>query len=1084
MKIILPALLHVEKKQSGTVLKLLKAEEAIESSISSSKIENHAYVCRYQGREVLILSGRNEKHSKNHEYVLAANHQVLIGDEQSDVIDLRECYWVKHPLFVSDYLEKHTENLVRESWKDVFHYKQDSLTSPGLRSPQIGALHAVQAHWSISNDQATVVLPTGTGKTETMLSLLISQEIKKLMVIVPTDALRGQLAMKFATLGVLPKFGIVDECERPITGILKHGFKTKNEVDDFTSLVNVVITTMGALTASSVEIQHHLADQFTHLFVDEAHHSPATTWNLFKQKFAGKPIVMFTATPFRNDGKRLDGKIIYNFPLKKAQDQGYFKPINFRPVNEYDRNVADEAIAEEAVKTLQEDLAKGYDHILMVRVNGIPRAEYIIKYYEKYPQFAPVIVHSQIKPASHLKELVDAVIKKKHRIIICVDMLGEGFDLPELKIAAFHDTKKSLAITLQLAGRFTRVKEKLGPATFIANIAEPEVTEDLEELYYKDSDWNILLPDLSYKMSLEQEDFRQFLEGFKGFPDKFPIQAIKHPLSTIIFKTETKAWKPLQYKGGLRSVDSYDYVYSDYNKDLEVLLIITGQRSYVKWAKIEDFTSMNFDIIIAYFDKENKLLFIHSSNNGSYFENFAKAIAPNSVLVKGQNIFRCFSGINRIRLHNVGVREPMGRAMNYIMRVGSDIKSALRATEINKAIKTNIFGVGFEYGTRNSIGCSHNGRIWSMRSNNIPTWMKWCKGVAEKIMDDSIDPSLVLKGTLMPSEAINIPNSAAFSVEWPDFIYREQIGVLEVKYANNEQYPIWNCDLSLISQEQKSIKFQLETPAGNHVFTLTLTENNGIKDYTIAGDQSISLTDNSKDQKLVDFFYHNPPLIYFVDGSFLEGNLYTEIPSVIPSFETSKVFALDWGQTDLRIESQTWEKNIQSIQYFMLEKLRTEGSYDVIMDDDDKGEIADIVAFKVNSKDKTLEIDVYHCKYAVDGKAGARIDNFYAVCSQAQKSIKWMENTDMIFKHLLKRDDQRKKLKGSSRFEKGDVEALDLLKRRAKKDLKVRMNVFIVQPGLSLKKYDEQGDISKLLAAVESYLKDTWNAELKVFTSN
>jgi hypothetical protein len=29
-------------------------------------------------------------------------------------------------------------------------------------------------------------------------------------------------------------------------------------------------------------------------------------------------------------------------------------------------------------------------------------------------------------------------------------MLGEGFDLPELKIAAFHDIRKTLAVTLQL----------------------------------------------------------------------------------------------------------------------------------------------------------------------------------------------------------------------------------------------------------------------------------------------------------------------------------------------------------------------------------------------------------------------------------------------------------------------------------------------------------------------------------------------------------------------------------------------------------------------------------------------------------
>ena len=47
-------------------------------------------------------------------------------------------------------------------------------------------------------------------------------------------------------------------------------------------------------------------------------------------------------------------------------------------------------------------------------------------------------------------------------------MLGEGFDLPELKIAAFHDVKKSLPITLQFAGRFTRTSRdnNLGKASF------------------------------------------------------------------------------------------------------------------------------------------------------------------------------------------------------------------------------------------------------------------------------------------------------------------------------------------------------------------------------------------------------------------------------------------------------------------------------------------------------------------------------------------------------------------------------------------------------------------------------------------
>ena len=51
--------------------------------------------------------------------------------------------------------------------------------------------------------------------------------------------------------------------------------------------------------------------------------------------------------PFREDGKQLDGDIIFKYPLKKAQDEGYFKPIHFKEVDEYDTTRADEAIAAE-----------------------------------------------------------------------------------------------------------------------------------------------------------------------------------------------------------------------------------------------------------------------------------------------------------------------------------------------------------------------------------------------------------------------------------------------------------------------------------------------------------------------------------------------------------------------------------------------------------------------------------------------------------------------------------------------------------------------------------------------------------------
>jgi hypothetical protein len=55
-------------------------------------------------------------------------------------------------------------------------------------------------------------------------------------------------------------------------------------------------------------------------------------------------VIQFTATPFREDGGRVDGEFIYTYPLKKAQQEGYFKPIRFEAVFGLDQPDADQAI--------------------------------------------------------------------------------------------------------------------------------------------------------------------------------------------------------------------------------------------------------------------------------------------------------------------------------------------------------------------------------------------------------------------------------------------------------------------------------------------------------------------------------------------------------------------------------------------------------------------------------------------------------------------------------------------------------------------------------------------------------------------
>ena len=364
-----------------------------------------------------------------------------------------------------------------------------------LRTPQAGALHAIAAHWTVGREPAIVVMPTGTGKTEVMIAAAVAAGCERLLVIVPTDALREQTARKFQAYGPLQKIGVVSDLPLPVVGILS----SKPSVNHLEALrcCNIVVTTMSSVGLADGGIQEEFGALFSHIFFDEAHHIEATTWKRFQQHCPDHPILLFTATPFRKDGKSLEGKIIYKFSLSQAQDQGYFNAIRYAEVFEPDETLADQAIAATAVGQLRDDLAEGHNHILMARAAKIDAAKTLFEtiYQPLYPEFDPVLIHSRT-PGK--REVLEAIKSGRHKIIVCVDMFGEGYDLPNLKIAALHSVHKSLGVTLQFIGRFARTATDVGLATFVANAAEDGVPEALESLYQEDADWNLLVSDLSY----------------------------------------------------------------------------------------------------------------------------------------------------------------------------------------------------------------------------------------------------------------------------------------------------------------------------------------------------------------------------------------------------------------------------------------------------------------------------------------------------------------------------------------------------------------------------------------------------------
>ena len=1024
--------------------------------------------------EVLVVPPRTK--------ALPDGHQRIIEAETSDAPGaLKAGTWRRHPDFLQspgleDYRRIHLE--VLDSWLDAFGYVGEDLSKAliGLRRPQIGAVHAVHAHWATSDAIATVVMPTGTGKTDTMLAVLVSARCRKVLVVVPSDVLRSQLAERFITLGVLKEKGcriLSLSAKHPVVCALAHIPKTVAEVDAVFERAQVVVTTMNVASGCAATVQERIAFHCSHLFLDEAHHSEAKTWRAFRDRFQAKRVLQFTATPYREDDRLIEGDIIFRYPLRRAQEEGYFKPITFKPIREYNARKGDAVLAEKAVEQLKADFDKG--HILMARVDDTARAKEVYALYQKYSELTPVELHTGLT-SKELETNRRRVRQREARIIVCVNMLGEGFDLPELKIAAFHDVRKSLAITLQLAGRFTRTRSDLGDATVFANIANLNVRQELKRLYDRDPDWNVLLPKIADGAVDEQRSLRDFLKGFTKFADEIPLDTVRPATSMVAYRTKCAQWTPDNFRAGIPNLAACERVEHTVNHDQKTLVVVTARRVPLRWTDVEALFDWEWDLYVVAWAEDQGLLYINGSSLSGEYRSLAHAVAgSDAVLLGGQDVFRAFAGINRLRLQNVGLSEQLGRSIRYTGRMGADVEPGISEGQRGKATKSVIAGAGFEGGALVGVGASKKGRIWAHQRGSVDKLVEWCRHVGAKLIDQAIDPDEVMKGTLVPELVTERPPSMPIALEWPEDVYMSDESGWSVT-IDDKTYSLAAVDLDVSGPSLAGpLRGALIVDDARVEFELELFEKDEIKDYafTLVSDRTARIDGPGQAQSLIGFFNERPPVFRFADGSWLEGNRHIELKMSGPPFDPAKIAAWDWGSIDITRESQGLEKDPKSIQADVIRRLQAEGGFDVIFDDDSSGEAADIVTVKLRGSfdaPKALEVRLYHCKFSLAPTPGARIKDLYEVCGQAQKSVHWMRSRDRqsdLLAHLLRRNADRVDLTGSTRFELGDSETLEALKEVSHL-CPLELKIVIVQPGLSRSKVS--GDQLQLLSVTANHL--------------
>lgn len=358
-----------------------------------------------------------------------------------------------------------------------------------LRSPQIEAYIKAQEHFENSNEDALIVLPTGTGK-----SGLIS--------IVPFGLAQGRVLI--ITPGLVTKQSI-----RKTQDLLEDNFWINFDVIfsaedlpvtcEFTSDTHQSSLEQAHFVYSNIQqvynergqslIKRVAPDFFDLIIIDEGHHAPAGSWQKTLAHFSKAKKIFVTGTPFRGDNQEVPGKLIHKTPLSEVMRDRYVKWLRKETVSAHELYFT---IAEQPGARLSKDQVLEYKdrewversvalspecsmdvidlsiqkldelrktspkvpHKILAVGCSITHAEDLRTWYQS-KSLTVAVVHSYMDQAD-IAAAFRVIDNHQCDVVISVNMLMEGYDHRYLTVLALFRPYRSENAFAQIVGRVLR----------------------------------------------------------------------------------------------------------------------------------------------------------------------------------------------------------------------------------------------------------------------------------------------------------------------------------------------------------------------------------------------------------------------------------------------------------------------------------------------------------------------------------------------------------------------------------------------------------------------------------------------------
>lgn len=906
-------------------------------------------------------------------------------------------------------------------------------------------------------------MPTGSGKSAVFMALPFALQSSRVLILTTSRVVRDQIAEDYTNLSTLKKLGVITDratCPRVRTVQTRGGVRRLDQERDQYDVAVALPNVFQSLDPGQLPPR----DLFNLVIIDEAHHAAAPSWTAVAQHFSEGLQTLFTATPVRRDRKTLGARYVYVYPLAQALKDQVFGEVVYSPVRAQEGLSIDQVIARETQAVFLRDRARGLDHRVLVRVDTRSRADELGRLYESETDLKLRVIHSGHTYSRVQKALEDLKAGLLDGLV-AVDMLGEGFDFPKLKIGAVHTPHKSLSATLQFIGRFARTNDAdVGTATFIG--AENDIKHQAKALWTENAAWRDMVPSLADTQIHEDMVAQEFFETLEASPPLVDqLSQVAVSAESLRPAAHVKVYETMHepdLETSLALSNDLEVCFSWYSAESNTRVVIVLERRQPSWTDDPTFARLEFELIILHYHSASRALFVGSSRRtDDLYESIARCVTHGRhSIIPMFKLRRILRGLNGLECFTVGMRNRLVGTVSesYRIMVGPNAQRAIRNADSVAYHQGHVFTRGDRQGRAETLGYSSSSKVWSAGAKDVAGFVAWCDHLGTALIDGTeftIDPDL---DKLPSGRAATIPIPPLLAALWPKRAYERQ---LKLTWTGKAKL-LRDVDIWLPIRTTEAPNQAVQLVADGEIIAELVFDPVAQPFFCYRFEPNLHLTVSDHVGTLVipllDFLNNEPPQFFTHDFSSFVGNEYFASPSDIGLYEREKIAAYDWVGADVDITCETKRSKRDPGKKFILEEycsiLRREFAY--VFVDDGTGEAADIVACNIHAD--RVNIMLAHCKASMGEKPGHRVDDVYVVAGQVIKSVRLFGQNRKLRDHLASRSGIEV-VAGNL----NDV-LLSLMNMTQKKLFEVRL----VQPGIS--KSEITPDMLRPLAAAEDYV--------------